>query len=128
MSHLATSNVPGNGESSRETTSLLVESLTIENSMYVISNIVPLVDTIYNHAFGNRDHLGRDLMQNTDYSSFVTIVCTRVDDKRGQFIGQFFCIGKPLEQVGHGWSLSEQSWEKTRSFSTDPCLLLHSSS
>src|SRR6266851_4891275 len=112
MSHLAPSNVPGNGESSRETTSLLVESLTIENSMYVISNIMPLVDTIYNHAFGNRDHLGRDLMQNTDYSSFVTIVCTRVDDKR-------------LEQVGHGWSLSEQCWEKTRSSSKDHCVLLH---
>src|SRR5713226_5214595 len=110
MSHLAPSTVPGNGESSRETTSLLVESLTIENSMYVI---------------GNRDHLGRDLMQNTDYSSFVTIVCTRVDDKRVQFIGQFFFIGKRLEQVGHGWSLSEQCWEKTRSFSKDHCVLLH---
>jgi hypothetical protein len=125
MSHLAPSNVPGNGESSKETISLLVESFTIEDRMYVISNIVPLVDTIYNHAFGNRDHLGRDLVQNTDYSSFVTIVCTWVDDKRVQFIGQFFFIGKGLEQVGHGWSLSEQCWEKTRSFSKNHCMILH---
>src|SRR5258708_13193601 len=110
MSHLAPSTVPGNGESSKETISLLVESLTIEDSTYVISNIMPLVDTIYNHAFGNRDHLGRDLMQNTDYSSFVTIVCTRVDDKPVQFIGQFFFLGNRLHQVRPHPPLPQQSW------------------
>ena len=70
--------------------------------MDVISDIVSLVDTIQDHAFGYRDHLGHDFVQNADDRARVAIVRAPVDDEGEQFIGQFFFIGKRTENVWHG--------------------------
>ena len=50
--------------------------------MYIISNIVALIHTVYKHALGNRDHLRDDLVQYADDGTFVAVIGYRVSDKR----------------------------------------------
>lgn len=64
--------------------------------MDIISDIVPLLDPIQDHAFGDRNHLGQDLVQDADNSAFVAVIGAGIDDEREKLVRQFIFVGKKL--------------------------------
>ncbi len=67
--------------------------------MDIISDIVPLVNAIQDHAFGDGDHVGRDLVQHTDNGAFVAVICAGVGNKSEKLVRQLLLVTEGLEQV-----------------------------
>lgn len=84
----------------------LIETDAIEGGVDVISDIVPLFYAIQDHAFGNRDHLRQDLMQDADNGALVAIIRAGVGDKGKEFIRQFLLVGEEAEDIGHALFLN----------------------
>ena len=77
--------------------SLLFVAHAIEDGMDIIGDVVPLLHAIQDHAFGDGDHVGRDLVQDADNGAFVAIVRDGVGNKGEQLVRQLFLIIESLE-------------------------------
>jgi hypothetical protein len=60
----------------------MIEPFTGEYGMHIVSDVVALINTVYKHALGNRDHLGNDLVQYAYDGTFVAMIGYRISDKR----------------------------------------------
>ena len=71
---------------------LLVHPLSVNDCVDIIFYIVPFIDAVNDHAFGDRDDVGSDFVQNADNGALIAAIGIGIGYKRIQFIGKFLFI------------------------------------
>ena len=78
---------------------LFVEAVTTQDGAHVIGDIVALIDTIHNHAFGYINDLRRYLVQHAHDSTLVAVVCIVIGNECKQLIGKFLLVCKETKDI-----------------------------
>jgi hypothetical protein len=69
----------------------------MKHGVDIFSNISSLINSVKDHALGNRNHLGQRFMQDADKSPLVAMVCAPINDEGEEFIRQLFFVVKEIK-------------------------------
>jgi hypothetical protein len=79
----------------------LFSPLATHDCVYVIGNVMPLLDSVKDHALGNGNHFWNEFVQDADDRTLVAAVRVRVGNEGEELIGEFVFFGQETENVRH---------------------------